>query len=133
MRSVYAKILLGWLATLVLSLVAFVGVSIYVSITSQHGERGGGFRMNLEDAVNAYESGGPQALAARLGKYKRYLGDDHYLTDRRGKDLVTGEDRAALLPAMNANHPKPVNGRLVLVIPSADDRYRLMIRFSGRV
>src|SRR5450432_172848 len=110
-----------------------MGVSVYVSITSQHGERGGGFRMNLEDSVSAYESGGPQALAARLGKYKRYFGDDHYLTDPRGKDLVTGEDRSAFLAAMNTNHPKPVNGRMVLVLPSADGRYRLIVRFSGRV
>lgn len=133
MRSVYVKILLGCFATLLLSLVAFIGVSMYVSITSQHGERGGGFRMNLEDAVSAYESGGPQALAARLGKYKRYFGDEHYLTDGHGKDLITGEDRSALLAAMNVSHPKPVNGRLVLAVPSADDRYRLIVRFSGRV
>ncbi|HMC58945.1 MAG TPA: ATP-binding protein [Candidatus Solibacter sp.] len=132
-RSVYVKILLWCFATLLLSLVAFMGVSVYVSITSQHGERGGGFRMNLEDSVSAYESGGPQALAARLGNYKRYFGDDHYLTDPRGKDLVTGEDRSAFLAAMNANHPKPVNGRMVLVLPSADGRYRLIVRFSGRV
>lgn len=133
MRSVYVKIMIWCFATLLLSLVAFMGVSVYVSITSQHGERGGGFRLGLEDAVNAYESGGPTALAARLAKYKRYLGDDHYLTDRRGRDLVTGEDRSALLVAMNANHPKPVNGRMLLVLASPDDRYRLIIRFSGRV
>ena len=133
MRSVHVKIMIWCFATLLLSLVAFIGVSMYVSITSRHGERGGGFRLNLEDAVSAYESGGPAALAARLTKYKRYLGDDHYLTDRRGQDLVTGEDRSALLAAVSANHPKPVNGRMLLVIASADDRYRLMIRFSGRV
>jgi signal transduction histidine kinase len=132
-RSVHVKIMIWCFATLLLSLVAFIGVSMYVSITSRHGERGGGFRLNLEDAVSAYESGGPAALAARLTKYKRYLGDDHYLTDRRGQDLVTGEDRSALLAAVSANHPKPVNGRMLLVIASADDRYRLMIRFSGRV
>lgn len=133
MKSVYVKILLWCFATLLLSLVAFIGVSAYVSITSQHGERGGGFRLNLEDAINAYESGGPQALAARLAKYKKYHGDDHYLTDARGKDLVTGEDRSALLAAMNVSHPTPVNGRLVLVLPSTDDRYRLMIRFTTQV
>ena len=135
MRSVYVKILLWCFATLLLSLVAFIGVSMYVSITSQqrHGERGGGFRLNLEDAISAYESGGAPALAARLAKYKRYMGDDHYLTDQNGRDLVTGEDRSALLAAMNASHPVPVNGRLLLAMRSADDRYRLIIRFSNRV
>ncbi len=133
MRSVHVKIMIWCFATLLLSLVAFIGVSVYVSIPAQHGERGGGFRLNLEDAVNAYESGGPAALAARLAKYKRYLGDDHYLTDQRGRDLVTGEDHSALLVGMNANHPKPVIGRKLLVLASPDDRYRLIIRFTGRV
>ena len=133
MRSVYVKILLWCFATLLLSMVAFIGVSAYVSITSRHGEQGGGFRLTLEDSVSAYESGGTQGLAARLAKYKRYMGDNHYLTDRNGRDLVTGEDRSALLVAMNAKHPTPVNGRLVLAMPSADDRYRLIIQFTNRI
>lgn len=132
MRSVYVKILLWCFATLLLSLVAFVGVTVFTA-PARHGEQGGGFRMNLEDAVNAYESGGPSALAARLAKYKRYFGDEHILTDGSGKDLVSGEDRSALLAAMSTGHPKPINGQLVLALRSPDNRYRFIVRFSNRV
>ena len=133
MRSVYVKILLWCFGTLVLSLVAFIGVSAYVSIISQHGERGGGFRLNLEDAVNAYESGGRDALSVRLAKYDRYMGDSFHLTDPRGKDLVTGEDLSPLLAALNVNHPIMVNGRLVMARASVDNRYRLIVQFSSKV
>ena len=133
MRSIYVKILLWCFGTLLLSLVAFIAVSAYVSITSQHGERGGGFRLNLEDAVNAYQSGGREALAARLAKYRRYMGDEHHLTDPNGKDLITGEDLSPLLAAMNVSHPIMINGRLVMAMPSVDGRYRLIVQFSNKV
>ena len=133
MRSVYIKILLWCFATLLLSLFAFIGVTWFVPMSTQHGVRGGGFRLNLDDAIDAYEFHGPQALAAQLKKYKQYLGDDHYLTDAHGKDLLTGEDRSALMPGIDANHPQRINGHMVMAIRSADGHYRLIALLSPRI
>ena len=64
MKSVYAKISLWSFATLVLSLFAFVGVTSVVSFQNAH--RSGYFgrfgSLELEQAREAYESGGPHEV-----------------------------------------------------------------------
>ena len=99
MRSVYAKILLWSFATLVLSLVAFIGVSVLVSI--QTANRTGFFgqvhTLELEEAREAYEEGGSAKLARFLDRLQRRLSGNHYLTNVRGRDLLTGADRSALM------------------------------------
>jgi two-component system sensor histidine kinase CpxA len=130
MRSVYFKILLWCFVTLLLSLVAFVMVSTFVSGTAARG----GFITDIHawqtaEVVQAYESGGSAGLAAYLGNLHRFLKEHDYLTDAAGKDLLTGEDRSGLLklgrPA--SERPQESNGRLVMVTPSIDHRYRLII------
>jgi two-component system sensor histidine kinase CpxA len=59
---------------------------------------GRGRSMQLDDARAAYESGGPQKLAAYLQRLAHYTPEDvHYLVDNQGKDLVDGADRSALI------------------------------------
>jgi len=135
--KVYAKILLWCFGTLVLSLIAFIGVSIYVSMRNvDHGS----FvpRLNaliLEEAVTAYESHGARALTADLDRVRRHLGGQHYLTDANGRDLATGEDRTKLLAAArrDAGPPKRYDSRQVVYYPSADGRYRLLVVFESPV
>ena len=68
------------------------------------------------------------AVSPLLRRLDESLGATHHLTDNHGIDLVTGEDRSALL-----NVPRPLFGpprsgdNLVVVEPSADGRYRLII------
>jgi two-component system sensor histidine kinase CpxA len=133
MRSVYAKILLFSFATLTLSLVAFVGASILVSM--QNANRAGFFgqvSLELDEAREAYEEGGPAKLAAFEDRLNRRLSGNHHLTDARGRDLLTGTDRSALLaeaqpegsPARHLRRPQ------VLVAASEDGRYRWIIEFG---
>ena len=129
MRSVYFKILLWCFVTLLLSLVAFVVVSTFVSGAAARG----GFITDIHawqtsEAVRAYESGGSAGLAVYLGNLHHFLKEHDYLTDARGKDLLTGEDRSELLKLArpSSERPQQSNGHLVMITPSADDRYRLI-------
>jgi two-component system sensor histidine kinase CpxA len=129
MRSVYFKILLWCFVTLLLSLAAFVLVSAFVAGAAARG----GFITNLHawqtaEAVEAYESGGAPSLAAYLAKMHLFLKERDYLTDASGRDLLTGEDRSALLKLARSGsvRPQQSNGHLMMVTPTADKRYRLI-------
>jgi signal transduction histidine kinase len=129
MRSVYFKILLWCFVTLLLSLVAFVMVSTFVSGAAARG----GFITDLRawqtaEAAQAFESGGAPGLAAYLGRLHLFLKERDYLTDARGQDLLTGEDRSSLLSLSRpaSERPRQWNGHMVMVTPSSDNRYRLI-------
>jgi two-component system sensor histidine kinase CpxA len=133
-RSVYAKILLWSFATLVLSLIAFVGVSALVSF--QTANRTGFFgqvhSLELEEAREAYEEGGPAKLAQFLERVHRRLSGWHYLTDGRGRDLLTGTDRSALLAVAEpeGSPPRHLGGPRVVVATAEDGRYRWIVEFG---
>ncbi len=129
MRSVYLRILLWCFVTLLLSLIAFVMVSTFVSGTAARV----GFITDIHawqtaEAVRAYESGGSPGLDAYLGNLHRFIKEHDYLTDAGGKDLLTGEDRSDLLKLARpaSERPQASNGHLVMVTPSPDKRYRLI-------
>jgi len=99
MRSLYTKILLWCLATLLLSFYAFFYINTRVLPPQR---RGAGFMgslsaFQLEEAVAAYESGGKPALAAFVTRANRHLRGSHHLTDAQGRDLLTGEDLSSRL------------------------------------
>ena len=72
MRTVYAKILLWCLGTLILSLVAFAYISRWVA-TRALGRTGpgGGLAMQVEDAKDAYERGGSPELQQKFQALKQ--------------------------------------------------------------
>jgi len=80
------------------------------------------------EAVRSYESGGSPGLAAYLRTLHHFLKEHGYLTDAQGKDLLTGEDRSSLLKLARpiTERPQQSNGRLVMITPSIDARYRLI-------
>lgn len=126
MRSVYTKILLWSFATLVLSLVAFIGATFLV--TTQTTNRTGFFgrihTLQLEEAREAYEEGGPAKLARFLERTRQRLPGNYYLTDARGWDLLTGADRSALLAKAKPEGPSNrLRGPRLLMATSADGRY----------
>src|SRR5258708_24314974 len=137
MRSVYAKILLWCTGVLVLSLAAFIAISIYVSFLTPGKNL---FRntnaLQLEEATEAFESGGARQLSLYLGKVDRIFHAEHFLVDPGGKDLVTGEDRTALLTRTGRDsllgHFRG-GGDHVIVRPSADGRYRYLVRMPSPV
>lgn len=82
----------------------------------------------IEDALEALGQGGPGDAAAYLARLNRSLGATHYLTDSNGIDVVTGEDRSALLHAPRPFFGPPRLGDNIVVIePAADGRHRLII------
>jgi hypothetical protein len=87
--KVYTKILLWSFGTLVLSLVAFIGVSIYVSMRNfQHGSFIPRFNtLLMEEAIESWQTGGQPALAAHMQRVARQIPGGHYLLDPVGKDL----------------------------------------------
>jgi two-component system sensor histidine kinase CpxA len=128
MRSLSLRILLALLGTVLASLAAFL--ITFFSMTGPATERliRHFQAQQIEDAVDALQRGGPQEANAFLARRSRSLGATHYLTDASGRDLVTGEDRSGLL-----NTPRPLFGpprlgdQFIVVEPSADKRYRLII------
>ena len=84
----------------------------------------------LQEAIEAYQSGGSGKLGAYLHRVAAITGPQRYLTDSNGKDLVTGQDRSAMLVSGPPRFPFPplwrIGGRLIIAIPSADNQYRLV-------
>ena len=135
--KVYTKILLWSFGTLVLSLVAFIGVSIYVSMRNmEHGNFIPRFNaLLMEEAIESWQTGGRPALAAHMQRVTRHMSGNHYLTDASGKDLATGEDRSKMLAIArpDTGPPKGYDSRQVIVYPSPDGKYRFLVVFENYV
>jgi two-component system sensor histidine kinase CpxA len=138
MRTIPAKILLWTLSTFVASLVAFAGISYYLTTV----EPGPGqfffrtLRMTQDEAVRSFEEGGPRPLATYLNRLDTYYEPArHFLTDPNGIDLATGEDRSSLVGSVRSTHPTRLpGGDEVFVEPVGGGRYRYVVilpRFSG--
>ncbi len=125
MRSVYAKILLWCFGTLLLSLAAFVAVSLFLSGRSM--QAGGPFsritRYLLEECVQSWETGGAPALSATLRRQQERFPMQLYVIDARGVDLVTGEDRSTLVSQAAAQWS---GRRRIDVVSDPQSRYRLV-------
>jgi two-component system sensor histidine kinase CpxA len=127
-KSISARILIWSLSTLLLSLVAFSLISRFFVGRALEQLFGQIDELQLYQARAAYEGGGAAGLRRYLDEWRAFLKADYYLTDPLGKDLVTGQDRSALL----ARVPRPgrsqagAGGNFVVGTASADGRYRLL-------
>ena len=134
MRSVYAKITLFLFATLALSLFAFLWVTQVVDARAsrQTGQFGHFQSMELEEARDAYESGGASKLKAFEDRYRRYVPGNHYLTDAKGRDLLTGADRSALLAQAEpeGSRPRHTHGPIVIVATSPDRLFHWIVELQ---
>ena len=129
MRSLYFRILLASLGTVLVSLAAFLATFFAMSRPAQ-GRLIHHFQdLQIEDAVVAFEKEGPPGASAYLARLSRSLGHTHYLTDAAGRDVVTGEDRSSLLnaPRPLLGGPPRIGDRIIVVAPSPDGQYRLII------
>jgi signal transduction histidine kinase len=133
--KVYTKILIWCFGTLVLSLVAFIGVSVFISMRNmEHGSLVP--RVNallMDEAIEAWRHGGQPALAADMRRVQQHLSGDHYFTDATGKDLVTGEDRSHLVAAAlpDTTRPARYQNRLLSMATSPDGKYRFIVIFDN--
>lgn len=130
MKSVYFRILLWCSATLMISLLAFSMVSRLVQ--SHAAGKGGPLAridaLVLQESIGIYESGGPAKLADYLQRVGAALGQQRFITDPQGRDLATGKDLSNLLSLVGYKWatPTPMDGHIVVVMASADNRYRLI-------
>ena len=132
MRSLFAKTLLWFLAT---TTVAMLGIMVTTALTFNSAEPRGPFGMLLnvqvEEAKRAYETGGPEALAAVISKFQQITQTQVVFTDRNGTDLVTGKSRRDLLRAPDRNRwrlPFPFTTRRAMIARADSTRqYRLFL------
>src|SRR5580692_3921705 len=93
-RSIFTKIVLWFILLVVVSVVGLIGTSLLISARFS-GRDTNPPRLNmlfLDDARRAYEEGGSTRLGAYLKRLDAYSESQHFLTDGRGVDLVTGDD-----------------------------------------
>lgn len=109
MRSVYAKVLLWCFGTLVFSLIAFAVISAAAQVRAFG--HGGPFEKTstwqMQEARDAYQSGGVPKLKEYLDRVNRHFQVEHHLIDASGKDLATGEDFSAWLTQKKQPRPLP--------------------------
>jgi len=127
-RSLLLRILLASLGTVLASLAAFL-ITFFAMAGPATERLIRHFQARqIEDAIAALQRGGPAETASYLDRLNRSLGATHYLTDSAGRDVVSGEDRSALLHTPRRRFgPPQLDGRIIVVNPSSDGRHRMII------
>jgi signal transduction histidine kinase len=98
-QSLYVWVALAMVGILSSSYVAFRAISQQMQTQKIDPVYDRFDEMQLESARNILQNSGEPALKNYLDGLNRIFGGPHYLLDANGKDLVTGADRAAMLPA----------------------------------
>ncbi len=136
MRTLFAKILLWFLAAMVITTVGFVSITAR-TFTGPHRPPPHGSPPHvftraiffaLEEARHAYEDGGRPQLQAYMDRLSHTFHAPAVFTDGNGRDLLTGADRHELIEEAGAPHsfPPPMGPR-VLARESADGKYWLFL------
>src|SRR5215467_10902310 len=98
MKSLFAKILIWFWATLT---VTIVGSGIITAISMDSSDRQPPFsrftQFQLEEARHAYEEDGRPGLARFLQRFQNVFDGRGILTSAEGMDLLTGEKRSDLV------------------------------------
>jgi len=97
-HSLYVWVLLAMVGILSLSFVAFRAISEQMQTQKIDPVYDRFDEMQLESARNILESSGEPALKKYLDSLNGIFGGAHYLLDANGTDLVTGVNRATMLP-----------------------------------
>jgi len=138
MRSVYGKVLVWCLGTLLLSFAAFIAITTYISGRTMESS-GPLHRLSLyllDECTQAWQEGGAPRLRAVMEHQERRLGMKNHLVDSRARDVLTGEDLSRFLASPMPRRGDPlvltaVDGpyRLLLVIPPPDFRLSTYLPF----
>lgn len=130
MRSIYAKILVWCLGTILLSLAAFGVLSQSLSSRQNRHFFENLNAFQLTQAVAAFESGGSVKLSGLLTEMNHSFHARHYLTDASGVDLVSREDKSQLFGTPSdphVSHRRLPDGKAAFSSISADGRYRFVV------
>ncbi len=134
MKSLYLKVLVWSIVTVV---VAMTGLMLHSRLTMRRG--GPGFptgRILADVARRIQKEGGVEALRAFVAKASADTASTFYVTDGTGRDLLTGEDRSALLappgPPPSRFFPfAPPPPRTAFAMPSSDGEIQWIHVFGG--
>jgi signal transduction histidine kinase len=124
MKSLYVGILLAMAGTLSLSLVVFLAISRQIERATVYPIFERTDELQLEEARNAYDHGGPGAVSAYMQQTNRIFGGSHYLLNSAGVDVVSGHDLSNLIPgagAVEGRQRRP--GEVVISRRTADGAY----------
>ncbi len=129
MRSLFTKILLWFLATTFLTSlgVAVTTALVFEAADSRRPPFGPFAMRQLNEARQAWESGGKPALTMALARFRRFDRSEVYLTGADGRDLLTGADRTSDLPGHNRLLRAIFVRRPVMAQASDDGRYFFVI------
>lgn len=130
MRSLYVRILLALVGTVLASLLAFLATFFAMTQPAQVRLLRQFQARQIEEAVATYERGGVTALSTYLDSLNRsWTGATHYLVDGNDRDLVSRENRSALVHARRGSlgGPPEIDGRLIIVEGAQNAPYRLLI------
>src|SRR5271170_1547598 len=124
MRSLYVGILLAMAGTLSLSLVVFLAISRQIERVTVYRTFERTDELQLEEAREALERGGPAAVSAYMQRSNRIFDGSHYLLNSAGIDVVSGQDRSNLIPGAGAVEGRQHRaGDVVISRRTADGAY----------
>jgi signal transduction histidine kinase len=124
MRTLFAKILLWFWCTLVITVVgsAFISaLSVNRNSSDRQSPAARLVTFQLEEAQAAYETGGRPGLAAFLDNVRKIYGARAILTDANGRDLITNEDRSDLIRRARRRAPLPLVSTTEDMVARVDD------------
>jgi signal transduction histidine kinase len=132
-RSITARVLAWSLCILVLSTLASLWISgiVLTAAFDEAFSRSDAFE--LHQAISAYETGGRSELREYLEDLHRFEGSERYVTDGAGRDLVSGEDRSALLlgsEGRTRSFARIGMDKHAVRVASPDGRYRYIVLYQ---
>ena len=128
MRSLFAKILLWFWCAMAVTVVgsAFISaLSVNRNDSDTESPASKLVTFQLEEARSAYETGGRPALQAFLDTLQHVYRAQGVLTDERGRDLLTNQDRSDLVRRASRSRAVPFirAGATTVARHADDDRY----------
>jgi two-component system sensor histidine kinase CpxA len=134
MRTLFGKILLWFLAAMVITIAAVV---LTTALTFATGEQrqppfGAMVRLQIREARQAYETGGAPALGQVLQRFHSMFPGRHIFTDASGRDLLTGQDDSKLLEEARKRPLIPFVRPHVIARPTPDEKYWFLVVLSRR-
>jgi two-component system sensor histidine kinase CpxA len=135
-NSLFAKTFLWFMATVILTFVAMI-VAAAIDIEPEQRQRspfGAMLMLQFVEARYAFEQGGPGALAAALERFRQATGVQGILTDGKGNDLLTGENRLELVKEIRSRPRWPFfyRNRTVIGRRSTDGQYIYFMQYERR-
>ncbi len=129
MRSLTFRFLLWFLAVMLVTAVGFVFTTARILQRPQSRQHlmGRVLDFEAEEAVHAYQTGGKPALAAYIHRAQEAFGAYVALTDAKGRDLLTGADRSALIARARNEYRLPEFRARVIAREIGGGRYWFLV------